>query len=481
MKNLFTCIGLVLLLPIISLKLNGQTNVVYDFKTKTFADKPKPSKINNTVTVKVENINTLLYDVEVIVDNKTYHTEAPALFLGYFPTISNIPSILEGVAAAAETVAETKESDESVNLLELVMKEVQLWDGGNNNKSMPKQNNSCEYLIDSLLRKLRVEQKAKQLNEKQARKAVLNTLLKERISDFDKLVEILQDISYTTAVLRNPIVDGLDYTESAPNKERLKKDIKQLYDMFFASDKKYLEIDELYTSYSSVEVLKLRALKHLSDSIRSLINIDNYIALTQLLDKSNFYFITPPIQVHGDNIAISIKITPKQDTASKSIVLSSLKGEKVELEIPTKCRFGISFSTGFMGSKLQDYNYSTKTNYGAADTTFSIVQENTGDFVFGPTALMHASWTIVPKFAMGLHLGVAIPIVENPNPQFMLGGSFLLGLKQRLCLNAGWALGSVKRLSESTDANLNYKETPVINTKKQTHSGFAFSITYNFD
>ena len=96
MKNLFTCIGLVLLLPIISLKLNGQTNVVYDFKTKTFADKPKPSKINNTVTVKVENINTLLYDVEVIVDNKTYHTEAPALFLGYFPlkALQRLPKVL---------------------------------------------------------------------------------------------------------------------------------------------------------------------------------------------------------------------------------------------------------------------------------------------------------------------------------------------------------------------------------------------------
>ncbi len=480
MKNLFTCIGLVLLLPIISLKLNGQTNVVYDFKTKTFADKPKPSKINNTVTVKVENINTLLYDVEVIVDNKSYHTEAPALFLGYFPTISNIPSILEGLAKAAKSSAEPKGDADPVAESLLLLEQLEFSDKLNDMQKKFGLKDLSDKKRDSLLREFGEVQEAKQL-EIQDRKVVLNTLLEEQISNFDKLLEILQDISYTTAVIRNPIVDSLDYTKSAPNKEKLKEDIKQLYDVFFATDKKYLEIDELYTSDTMVEVLKLRALKHLSDSLRSLINIDNYIALTQLLDKSNFYFITPPIQVHGDNIAISIKITPKQDTASKSIVLSSLKGEKVELEIPTKCRFGISFSTGFMGSKLQDYNYSTKTNFGAADTTFSIVQENTGDFVFGPTALMHASWTIVPKLAMGLHLGVAIPIVENPNPQFMLGGSLLLGLKQRLCLNAGWALGSVKRLSESTDANLNYKETPVINPKKQTHSGFAFSITYNFD
>lgn len=480
MKNLFTCIGLVLLLPIISLKLNGQTNVVYDFKTKTFADKPKPSKINNTVTVKVENINTLLYDVEVIVDNKSYHTEAPALFLGYFPTISNIPSILEGLAKAAKSSAEPKGDADPVAESLLLLEQLEFSDKLNDMQKKFGLKDLSDKKRDSLLREFGEVQEAKQL-EIQDRKVVLNTLLEEQISNFDKLLEILQDISYTTAVLRNPIVDSAEYAESAPSKEKLKEDIKQLYDVFFATDKKYLEIDELYTSYSSVEVLKLRALKHLSDSVRSLINIDNYIALTQLLDKSNFYFITPPIRVHGDNIAISIKITPKQDTASKSIVLSSLKGEKVELEIPTKCRFGISFSTGFMGSKLQDYNYSTKTNFGAADTTFSIVQENTGDFVFGPTALMHASWTIVPKLAMGLHLGVAIPIVENPNPQFMLGGSLLLGLKQRLCLNAGWALGSVKRLSESTDANLNYKETPVINPKKQTHSGFAFSITYNFD
>lgn len=476
MKNLFTCIGLVLLLPIISLKLNGQTNVVYDFKTKTFADKPKSSKINNTVTVKVENINTLLYDVEVIVDNKSYHTEAPALFLGYFPTISNIPSILEGATKAAKKIK--GEEGGGVNAGKVIGDMMKFAEGDEMEKKLKK---SDQKLFKDFFDEYQKNKKIELEDTQQNGIAALNTLLEEQISNFDKLLEILQDISYTTAVIRNPIVDSLDYTKSAPNKEKLKEDIKQLYDVFFATDKKYLEIDELYTSDTMVEVSKLRALKHLSDSLRSLINIDNYIALTQLLDKSNFYFITPPIQVHGDNIAISIKITPKQDTASKSIVLSSLKGEKVELEIPTKCRFGISFSTGFMGSKLQDYNYSTKTNYGAADTTFSIVQENTGDFVFGPTALMHASWTIVPKLAMGLHLGVAIPIVENPNPQFMLGGSLLLGLKQRLCLNAGWALGSVKRLSESTDANLNYKETPVINTKKQTHSGFAFSITYNFD
>lgn len=480
MKKLFTCVAIIALFAVSSQKLIAQTNVVYDFKTKTFVKKPKSSEINQTVTVKVENINTLLYDVEVIVDNKSYHTEAPALFLGYFPTLSNMPSILEGVAKAAKSAAEPKSDADPVAESLLLSEQLEFSDKLDDMQKKFGLKGFSDKKRDSLLREFGEVQEAKQL-EIQNRKAVLNTLLEEHISDFDKLLEILQDISYTTAVLRNPIVGGLDYAESAPSKEKLKEDIKQLYDVFFAADKKYLEIDELYMSDSSVEVLKLRALKHLSDSVRSLVNIDNYIALTQLLDKSNFYFVTPPISVHGDNIAISIKITPKQDTTSESIVLSSLKGEKVEMEIPTTRRVGISFSTGFMVSKLQDYRYSSKTNYGATDTTFSIVQENTGNYVFGPTALMHVSYTIAPKVATGIHIGVTLPIVENPNPQFMVGGSLLFGQKQRLCINGGWALGSVKRLSEATDANLNYKETPVINTKKQTHSGFAFSITYNFD
>lgn len=431
MKRIFTHLFVLLLLLSASIPAISQKVLEYDFVTKKFnTNNFKKVESGENITIKVKNINTILYDVEVKINNTTYHTTPPALFLQYFPTIDKIPSAINSIEKATiftDTSKKNKIDSHSIH-------------------------NSRIYNTEDIIQLY--------------------------IQYYGTLRQYLTDLCMLTAFVQSPIVSDQLVIDIQKYNANLSDVVTSLSENIDQLDAEYLQFDELYTDSSSVELQKLKAIKSLTDSIRSQINISDLISLWQIADTNNLSFVSPPIEALGDNMAVEITIKPKGD--STSIIQSSLKGEIVKTNIAVYNKFQLSFSTGIFGSALANEQFSAKQNY-AADTitNYSIKKENNGSFVAGPTALLHAAYKFTPSFTFGGHLGVGIPINENPNPQYLAGLSFLFGNKERIGFNISYALGQVKRLSADTDDSITYKDKPTINVINRWQGNIAFSITYN--
>lgn len=505
MKRIFTHLFVLLLLLSASIPAISQKILEYDFVTKKFnTNNFKKVESGENITIKVKNINTILYDVEVKINNTTYHTTPPALFLQYFPTIDKIPSAIDqGTSSSTNLPKGAKQSetleDEMNNLLNEKIPPSTLEALNLKFSSELENNDSIEILMFSQ-KPDDIQQKEKNLskdelrwldtylstlqklqheeNEKLITKNKLNKLVVDYVSYFNDLKHLIIDVNWYSSIIKSPTVTNEVIQSMGQESYILKNKIQSLFDELYRLDNEYLQIDELYIDNLSIELQKLKAIKSLTDSIRSQINISDLISLWQIADTNNLSFLSPPIEALGDNMAVEITIKPKGD--STSIIQSSLKGEIVKTNIAVYNKFQLSFSTGIFGSALANEQFSAKPNY-AADTitNYSIKKENKGSFVAGPTALLHAAYKFTPSFTFGGHLGVGIPINENPTPQYLAGLSFLLGNKERIGFNISYALGQVKRLSADTDDSITYKDKPTINVINRWQGNIAFSITYN--
>lgn len=507
MKKVFTHFLALLLLLSVAIPVISQVELEYDFVTKKFNSKLNKVKSNEVLTIKVKNINTILYDIEITVNETTYHTTPPALFLQYFPTVDKIPSLIEqieqGVSKGQDSQKETVQPETLEEALKKSLNGIippNTLNSLNSKFSSELKNNDTIEIQWFSQKSEDVQQKEKGLSKGELKwldtylftlqklqheenkilitKNKLNKLVIDYVLYFNTLKHLISDVNWYSSIIKSPtitteVINGLEDKNYA-----LKNNIQSLIYDLYQLDTEYFQIDELYNNDSSIELQKLKIFKLLSDSVRSQINISDLISLWQITDVSNLSFVSPPIETTGDNMEIVITIKPKSD--STSIIQSSLKGEIIKTNIPVSHKFQISFSTGIFSSALINEQFSAKSNY-TADTisNYSIKKENNGAFVAGPTALLHTAYKFTPDFTFGGHLGVGIPITENPNPQYLAGLSFLFGNKERIGLNISYALGQVKRLSADTDDSITYKDKPSINVINRWQGNMAFSITYN--
>ena len=203
----------------------------------------------------------------------------------------------------------------------------------------------------------------------------------------------------------------------------------------------------------------------------------------ELANPNNFIVQAPPIQMTGDYVEYQCKITP-----APTNTLGAYKNAKViTFVIPSYSGIKVDFSVGptlslGKGAKDEKYFLEESTTVGKS---FLRQRDNNNAGVPGVAAMMHIYDRVASQTALGLLFGIGAGIqsVEEVDLSLYLGGSIIMGKRQKVMLNAGLSLLRVDRLKEQefkVDAEYNTQDFQIANAvEKVFQPSFFISLSYN--
>ncbi len=149
--------------------------------------------------------------------------------------------------------------------------------------------------------------------------------------------------------------------------------------------------------------------------------------------------------------------------------------EKFNYSLEVLEGFKIDFSSGVYATNVINYKFVTFKESGK----YKVLRNDEGNLNLGLAALGHIYWRCFENINLGLNIGAGVSNDEIVH--YFLGGSIMLGKKQRVVLNGGATIGRVNRLSDLIEENKEYDELPVEDFNIKTYKpGWYFSISYNF-
>ena len=236
-------------------------------------------------------------------------------------------------------------------------------------------------------------------------------------SDFDEIEELYNLLN--TLYIKAKI-DAVGSTE-VNNVDEASKKIKASYDKI--DDE--ISSDKFLTLYSQVI--------YLSD---------------QLKIEKNFTIISPPIQMVDDLINFKISANP---VSTNSLAPHNSKTE-FSFDVPSSSGIEVDFSVGptlslGKGAKDELYYLEQSTTLGKS---YLRQRNNNNDGLPGLAAMMHIYDRVASETAIGLLFGVGAGFqgINDVGLSFYLGGSVILGKKQKVMLNTGVSFLRVNRLKE---------------------------------
>ncbi|SEM64187.1 hypothetical protein SAMN04488505_105272 [Chitinophaga rupis] len=198
----------------------------------------------------------------------------------------------------------------------------------------------------------------------------------------------------------------------------------------------------------------------------------------------DFNFTSDNVAVSGDEMQISIQTSPiAADDKQKEAAINAATIRSYSWPVEHYGHF--SFSTGFFTSALTSRNYRTVPGFSKDTITgYSITEDYHPKMAVGATALMHYTYKITAGFEMGAHIGLGVPFQSDFTLNYLLGGSILIGKKNRIGINAGVAAGFINMLSGKVNLSQVYTDKEDIDlayNKKFRIDRFQCSITYNLN
>lgn len=244
--------------------------------------------------------------------------------------------------------------------------------------------------------------------------------------------------------------------------EQLKK-----FDAEFAAKTAPTPADQL--EKAQVDVLKATAKG--TDYQQLQIDILN---LYDLLNPNSFTFTSVPIapEDNADEVNIAIKISPKAGVGLAAGTNTYQFSQKLFVRHGWK----FDFSSGLGLTNLVDAPLALK-NVGDSTGAMQIVAEQKNSSNFGLAAFLHAHYRFYSPFSAGISLGVMVD--ESKLPRYLLGGSALLGRRQRIVLTFGAAYGKVNLLSKTQAVGDLLPSGTTISTVARFKIGFFFGMTFN--
>lgn len=391
---------------IFSNELFAQKNqVVYDFNKKTITypivgSGKKASELNfveykKPATFKIENINTLLYDITIKGENIELNSETPSVFKLFFNT--------EKFSAdkndeKADTVTKTFAKGAKENI-EGYMKKV--------NKTID--------AVESL-------EKTKD------------------VYDNIYLVAYTDGKDYNTINLEmRAIMLEFDTTKDI-SKAKIIIKCKKMLEVY---TKSFTEVEALYSTLTPDEQ------KSIKDEYQKIIALNkkvekfNYEELFQKIavlyekatDPNTFSYTSSPVIAEKDYINYVLEIKPKKDLK----FTQPEREEKFEVPVFIKGGAKIDFSTGifFASNHISDAKYHTEsiTN----DTINKTIIKDKNRNLFSPAlgALMHVSGRGPKNFHCGLSLGLGLNSTNLTDAVYCMGLSAIIGNEERFIITVG--------------------------------------------
>ena len=292
---------------------------------------------------------------------------------------------------------------------------------------------------------------------------------------FIQLDTFKQNITKYQKLLLALYSDGKPFTEISKEKETLIKEniIQNCYDNISKINKAYNEFLLLSDSDEAQKKLLDESYTYLKNK-----NYENFPEdFTILLNKinvNNFTVSSSQIKADKDFINFKITVNPIDNDVVKKYGVARRK-EKFNYSLEVLEGFKIDFSSGVYATNVINYKYITFKESGK----YKVLRNDEGNLNLGLAALGHIYWRCFENINLGLNIGAGVSNDEIVH--YFLGGSIMLGKKQRVVLNGGATIGRVNRLSDLIEENKQYDELPVEDFNIKTYKpGWYFSISYNF-
>ncbi|MCE6989806.1 hypothetical protein [Dyadobacter sp. CY323] len=423
-------------------------HATFDFPSWSVYNKITPVKHGTMASLKIININTLLYKVSIkgekVVSTTPSSSELNTLFR------------IEDPAKAASEASEG--SGEGAKATEEMTQVKNKADAGNFKALMTDLIVSCKaYLME-----------ADKIVEIKSRRAELTALAKFPWEKYALLAEKLPKVPLVDSDMRRDINNFQKTYQTAEAKYKVARET--------APDdvsKKIVDdaLDLFETSYDHIDEEDLMKL------------VDDVVALQNALATDFFFTVWgPPVQADDcDFIKYSIVVERDPET---SRLLPAGSFQPIDVEIPVKGGWKADFSVGLNfavgnGAKDAKYHYADVSDgEGKLEKA-----DNYNKVRPGIAAMMHAYPRTGKNHAVGFMMGVGAGFKEENTlvASYYLGGSIVLGKSQRIIINSGVSFISVDRLKPEYQEGASYKtETKLAEiTEKAIRPAFFIGVSYN--
>ena len=309
---------------------------------------------------------------------------------------------------------------------------------------------------------------ARKIRMYKLRRSELTTLAKRPWFNHAALIDVLPT-KLTVADMHNDVANFADAYYKAKAQYSIAIDAAT-----DASVKKRIEeaLKEFEEGYHNVD----------EDNLTKLVDDINELQLA-LADPRSFIALAPSVQAEDcDFVEYNIIIEPNQPD---SRLIPAGARQPIPVVIPVKGGWKADFSVGLNlsfgnGAKDEKY-YLTPTSEGKGKLAMA-----TNENVLRPgiAAMLHAYRRTGKNYAAGFMMGVGAGFkAENTlTASYYLGGSLVLGKKQKITLNTGVSFLSVDRLKAAYSLNTDYSiESTKISdvTEKALKPSFFIGISYN--
>jgi hypothetical protein len=412
--------------------VRGQRNDVLEYRMGSFDQKkhyPTSVRHNGAAVVKIRNVNQLIYDVEVAGKSTSFNTEVPDVWSKYM--LSPSTSVAPGAAATLAADGGAPPPPPATKLAAAQADLAQL------------------ETLKSLMYGLQL---------------VAYSLETDSANVVQKRDEWLERTGFKT---KDVLASRGDLSLKVFQKIRSWEEGLQKFDEGFAklappSDSEKLEkaeVDVLRATAKGTDYQKLAA---------------DILNLYDLLNAKTFTYTSAPISPddNADELKLDIKIAPKPGL--KMVV--DAKTWQFSKRLPVRWGWKFDFSTGIAASGLNDEALALKS-LGDTAGTLQIIQEVKHKSSFGVMALMHAHYRFGTPFTTGFSAGVMVD--DSKRPRYLLGGSFILGNRQRIVLTMGAAYGKVNALSKTQEIGMSLPSGSNITYVERFRFGFFGGLSFN--
>ncbi len=444
-----------------SLSIYSQSVIIYDFNKGDFNKPITPVQSGSFMTLKIKNINTFRYKVEISGLNIDYVTQIPS----ELQTIFRLPQ--EESTNTTKTTEGLKEGNDASGSMKAVAKVAKdESDKTPADADKKKLSDSMKELSEACQEYLSIAQKVAEIK---FLRAELINLSKHNLGNHSELAERLPPPRDRTAMKRDYNAFITSYAKAYALYSKAKRAANAAGD----TDKEK-EIQE------AEEKLEEGNNKINEDSFLKLIE-DIMILQEALQNKKYFEVISAPIQMDGDYMEFIVKITPVQTND----LMPFESAQEFPILIPARGGLKVDFSVGpvvSFGNNAKDCNYYFKA--AATDTTLQSLQ-NKNSISPSMAAMMHFYSRSGRLGSVGglFGVGAGLQSVEQINFNLYFGLSAVLGKSEKIMINSGVSYLRVARLKEDQfKVGGSYRPSKVnISdvTERVFKPSFFISISYN--
>lgn len=464
-------------------KAPEQCDVVYDFAAKKFTSLPT-ADFGSPILVRVENINTLLYEVEVKAKQVYFVSDRPEI-------VSSVFQIEDG----SEDVAGNKEWMSYASNSDYQTEKGAIEDNLNKKKGeltaareKPKIGKNVQ-LMDSL--NAEVGELERQLDDlrRNEQKRFFQRSMETKADELRGWYGQLHRV----VLLKNELI-----LLASQNGKTAKETIAKVNEVDDLSDFDIVQLEQDFLAGLREFWGASRGLKSLGDQPGDSTDIDLYVArlegafkrtsfsevfeevitLRRILEnEDNYLVVSDPVQAKGDAMVFAIKIT-----ARKGLDLPvPLDEREFEIEVSVCKGMKIDFSTGLMLTRWQQDRSYAVSEVGS-DSAEIVKNRYYGFGLASLGGLMHISSRSekVVNFAGTLGFGLNSKDITEAN--IFLGGSCIFGRREQFVVSTGLSLAQVDYLKGKYKLGAHYlKEDLSANdlTTKTMRPGLFVGFTYN--